>query len=275
LSNRIKEIESQHPKESRVATKLTRPCSFVQNAKIYLGKQKPLRWRGFEDVINTSSGLLSISVTKKNVPRTLRFIDSFIKLLGKRGHKIEISEWDTIVIINEERFKIKFREKCSRKVFQQNPWTTNELVPNGKLSVKVVHPYNTKEWQDGSIKLEQQLTKIVAALELRADKEKLERAKIKKYWAEQKRLQAIKDKEENRKQIEARKIEMLLDHSAKWKVAQDLSLFISEIEIKHNDKEPSSYVSDWLNWARSVENSLNPISENVEKYIEQYDTEFN
>ena len=271
LAQRVKEIESLYLKEVTVHKKLTNPNPLVQRAKSYLDKQRPSKWRGFEDTIKTNGGLLSISVAKKNVSRMLRFIDSFIKLLEKRGHKIEIRNWDTLAIVNEEPFTIKFREKCNRKVIEEGKWNRNELVPNGRLSVKLVFHYRTYEWVDGRKTIEQQLSKIVASLELKAEQEKVDRAEREKRWAEQKRLQAIRDQHKIRAQEEKMRIEILLDQSSKWKVAQDLRLFIDSIESANEEQGSSSSVREWIDWAKAVQKSIDPISSDVEKYIELYD----
>lgn len=270
LAQRVKEIEVQLSKEVAIRHRLTNPNPLVQRAKSYLDKQSPSKWRGFEDTIRTNGGLLSISVAKNNISRMLRFIDSFIKLLEKRGHKIEIRNWDTQAIVNEESFTIKFREKCNRKVIEEGKWNRHELVPNGRLSVKIVFSLRTYEWIDGRKTIEQQLSKIVASLELKAEQEKLDRAEREKRWAEQKRLQAIRDQHKIRAQQEKRRIEMLLDHSSKWRVAQDLHLFIAGIESTNEEKGYSPSVREWIDWAKAVQKSIDPISGDVEKYIELY-----
>ena len=41
-----------------------------------------------------------------------------IKLDRKRGHQIEISSHDTVFIVDDERYKIRYREQHTRKTIQ-------------------------------------------------------------------------------------------------------------------------------------------------------------
>ncbi len=271
LAQRVKEVESLFSKEVAVRQRLTNPNPLVQRAKSYLDNQRPLRWKGFEDSIKTKGELLSINVARKNVRRMLRFIDSFIKLLEKRGHVIEIRDWDTLVIVNEELFTIKFREKCNRKVFEEDSWNRHLLVPNGRLSVKIVFHFRTYEWIDGKKTIEQQLSKIVASLELKAEQEKADRTEREKRWAEQKKLQAIRDQKKIKVEQEKKRIELLLHQSSKWRVAQDLRLFIDSIESASEGQGSSPSVQEWIDWAKVVQKSIDPISGDLERYIELYD----
>ena len=57
---------------------------------------------------------------------------------------------------------------------------------------------------------------IVASLELRAEKEKIDREKTKKYWAEQKKLKDLEEKCKAIEEVKKARISLLLDHSALW-----------------------------------------------------------
>lgn len=276
LMQRIREIESLFPKESKVPEKLTRPCPLVQQAKKDLQEKRPYSRGDYEGEVETTSGYLSISVAKKNVPRMLRFVDSFIKLLEKRGHSIEIAYRGTIAVVYGERFPIKFREKCNRIQVQDKKWITTELVPNGILSVKLPSFYSTVEWMDGKKPLEQQLTSIVAALELRAEKEKDDRAVREKYWAEQKSLQEIREREARLREWEKKKVEMLIKHSSNWRISQDLSAFIAYVESQCNGKADADITPalDWIKWAKAVQRSIDPVGEDVKGYIALFEMNF-
>ena len=271
LAQKMKEIEFLNSRISKGSKKLNDPVLLIKQAKAFFDKEKSPRWRGFDDLIICPSGMLSIQVTKINVERILSIANSFIKLLLKRGHAIKVSGWKTIVTIDGEDFEIKFREKCNRKKDQEDRWFGNILVPNGILSVKLVVPYSTIEWKDGTTKLEQQLTKVIASLELRAEKEKLERKERKKYQAEQNRIREIELKKLALKEMEERKIEMLLDYSSKWNKSQDLKLFIEIIETRLKNTEITKREVDWLVWAKSVEKSLNPLSRGLNLFIENFE----
>lgn len=172
LEKRIQEIEQESANFIQVPKRLTNPDPLIVRAKTYFSKQTGRKYKGFEDVISSRSEYLSISVRKQNVPRALRIMDTLIKLFRRRGHKIHLEHWSTILTIKGQKFEIKFREKCNRVKVREGTWNTTDLVPNNLLSLKYAKPYSSTEWADtNSQSLEEQVVKIVASFELMAEKE--------------------------------------------------------------------------------------------------------
>lgn len=272
LHQRIKEIEATCPNEIRVSKRLTNPEILVIQAKHYLEAQPARDWRGNPNNIATRTGLLSVRVTKTNISRMMMFIDSFIKLVAKRGHQVQVHGRETVVVVDGEQFHVQFREKCTRQVLEENRWYTTELIPNGRLSMKLDYPLSLKgtEWVDRSRKLEKQLSTIVAALELKAEQEKIDRTEREQRWAEQRRL---KELEEQRKEFEEAmkyKAQKLIDDASKWQVAHLLKLFITEVESRHEGEVVSSEVKEWLVWADDVRASTDPLSKDILDYVRGY-----
>ena len=215
--------------------------------------------------------MLAIAVTRENIPRALRFMNSLIKLLRARNHEIKANQRATTLIIDGETFHIKLMEKYTRKVIKSEPWKQTELVPTGLLALKLVHPYSNKEWVDGKLPLEQQLIKIVAALEIRAENEKEERARREKYWAEQDRLKEIEKRLAAERAWEHKKVEILLSQAEKWKQANDLTLFISAVENKMMEATgASASTQSWPEWAKAVKESIDPLAGGLDSLLAQY-----
>jgi hypothetical protein len=114
-----------------------------------------------DGIVWTERGLLDIKVAPKNVSRALRFMDTFIKVIRARGHKIIIEYDSTYVLVSEEKIKITFREKLKRTVVKNNNWETNVNLPTGVLTFRADISFTNSEWKDGKIPLEQQISKIL------------------------------------------------------------------------------------------------------------------
>lgn len=267
LARISKEIETGYPSFIEVPEKLIKPDILVREARKDLRTKKASNWRNHKECIYTSTGVLSISVEKQNVLRILCIADTFIKLLRKRGHEIIIEGNETKIIVDDERYKIRFREKHTRESYKDGNWTRSDLIPNGKLSIKFDDLYD-KEWADKATPLEKQLSKVIAFFEIRAiqDKEQRERWRIAREESDRQReierkLQAIREWEE-------KKVQMLLEHSSQWHKAKDLNEFIQEVEAKSTN--PTQEVKDWLKWAKEKQDQLDPLSKGSESLIDKY-----
>ena len=271
LEKRILEIEIESSEHLKVPLRLTRPCPLVARAKTYLSKQYGRKYKGFEDVVSTGSDYLSISVRKQNVPRALRIMDSLIKLFESRGHSIHLEHWRTTLTIKEQKFEIKFREKCNRVKVREGKWGTTELVPNNLLSVKYARSYSTKEWVDSQYQpLEDQIVKIVASFELMAEHEIEDKKAREIYWAEQERLEAIEKEKQKRLEWENKKVEILKNHLDQWqkyktqkRILQDFKL---TIDVRNDIK-----ASNWFNWAEMELEKSNPLSEGFSSFLNTFE----
>ena len=269
FARRTKEIKIKHPELIKVSSRLAKPDPLVVEARSDLKSKKSTSWRGYKSVIRSSSGILTIEVTQENVPRALRFMDAFIKLAKDRGHQITVHENDTAIIVDNERYKIRFREMHTRKVFEEGKWPYSDLVPNGKLSLKLDALYY-KAWKDGKLLLEEQLPKIMAAFEIRAEDDKIKRAEIEAWRIKCEKERKIKEREEAVIKWEQDKGNILFKHSAKWNESQELKSFIEMIEKKFGGQQSKKLV-DWINWAKAYQKELDPLSNGVESFLNDYD----
>ena len=141
-------------------------------------------------------------------------------------------------------------------------------VPNGKLSLKI-DSWDPQEWCDAKTKrLEDQLSELVAAFELRAEKDIADREKWKLERMEELRLIEVEENKEAKVRWEYKNVEMLRKDSMRWSEARNLSNFIHELE-KHKDL--SKEQEDWIIWAKGVVADLDPLSEGVGELMDQYE----
>lgn len=270
LTRLTKEIEATHPKEVIIPDSLIKPNPLIKEARTDLRSKKPSTWRGFKTTVSTSSSILSISVTKENVTRALRFMNSFIKLARLRGHEIKPGSRTTMIIIDGEEYKIRFREKHTRQKINDGRWETSELVPNGTLSLKLDDLYE-KEWKDTKrTPIEKQLAKIMAAFELRAKNDKEERAERKARRIERDKLEAIEKRKQAEREWEEKKGKVLLQHVEKWDQSQKLHFFIQKVESM-TDSKSHKKTRDWIQWAKEQQKELDPFSEGIDALVSKYD----
>ena len=267
LSMRIKEIESQFPKESKPSNKLFNLDPLIRETGDFLKSLKAQEYL-YDGKIRPRDGYLYIEVSRPLIDRALRFCNNFILLCKLRGHNIIVRGRETVLIVQGEEYKIKIREKCNRVINTSGKYDRTDLIPNGKLSLKIDY-FISKEWSDTKTKrLEDQLPKLVAAFELRAEKD----IAVKKEWEikrlEQERLRKIEANKQARIQWENKKIEILREHSRKWNESQNLSIFLLEVEKQEN---LSKVQKDWMVWAKRVVEYLNPLSKGIDDFIDKYD----
>lgn len=189
VARRVKEIELACSKFLPVPESLTKPHPLVKVAKENLStKKKELSWRNLPECIHTGWGLLSISVQKHNAPRALRIMNIFIKMAESRGHEVILEDQKTKLVVDGEKFPIRFREKHTRQIIPDDRWSSSELIPNDILSLKYDDLYD-KEWTDKGTLLEEQLPRILAFFEIRFVQEKEQREcwRIAQIEAERKR----------------------------------------------------------------------------------------
>ena len=190
-----KEIEDQLGDKLEVPERLNNPDkAIIATKEIVSGKFK-YSDKEYYDVLKES---MHIRVSKEQAPRELRIMDTLIKSFRYRGHKVNISYSSTTVTINGQSLEIGLREKSKRVKKESNSrYDSYDYVHIGILVFKVIESYSDKEFSDGKLPLEKQLSLIIASFELWAN-EKNERAER---W----RLDQIKHDEERKIRLEFEK----------------------------------------------------------------------
>ena len=190
LTIRTKEILSDPKAPLLVPDKLTKPDILIQNTK-----SEHENWKKKDFYRNDKIDTVSIHAEEENYNRALRISDGFIKLLRYRGHSFRRDRNNSgpRIIVNDIEFYFHLRE-AQKRIPPVTQYGSSTYISTGILVMKIGEGYRAKEWKDGSIKLENQLAKIVAKIELDAQEE-LE-------WRERCRLNEIKREEERRIRLE-------------------------------------------------------------------------
>ena len=253
--------------------KLTKPDALIIAAQKNLKDKKPSPYFGnAKNIIYTDKGIVRIEVAKDNVSRSLRFMDTFIKLIKQRGHNIKI-EGDTYVVIYDESIKVHFREILKR-ITTKHPkydWNNSELIPSGILSFKIEGGYDQKEWRDSDkIPLESRLSSILAKLELEAIRIKKERIESEIRHQEYVRKRKIEDERKQLFEKELKDFKNLKHIAKRWQETQDIRNYINTVETNAiNTNTLTEELKNYINWAKDKADWYDPIIQKEDPLFEQ------
>lgn len=267
------EIEKDNTLNLIVTSRLSKPHKYIVATKEYYKKIKVIEqrggWRGQVD----STDVIMMDVSNEIIPRALRFMNTLIKTLENRGHKIYINHV-TKVEIYEQSYAFRLMEKSKRvKRVDKYGGISHDLVPIGDLCFKIDRTYPKKEWSDTkTIPLEDRLLDILVWLEIKAEKDRQREIEYK--------TQCKIREEERKKEVECRKLqdaelskfESLLHTATRWNKSQYLRNYIQEFEqyaIKTNTLD--SVKKEWIAWAKEKADWYDPFIEKEVEYLKEID----
>ncbi|SDQ23585.1 hypothetical protein [Flagellimonas zhangzhouensis] len=247
-----------------VPSKMYKPDILVQKAKSDLATSNFQPNHQYQDIIHTTKGNLNIEVSKKMVPRALRFMNALIKLLRKRGHDIEIDGYSTYAIVLDEKINIRCREKSKRVLVKKERWTNYEYHASDILMLKMEADYFLrKDWADNKNELlEEQLAKILTKLELTAKQLKKERIEREEWHKKFQEEQKIKQELQDRKDKELQSLKSLFKDMKRHEMTVRLRSYVQEFK---NHKESNGELTEdlllWLEWANEKIEWFDPMIE--------------
>lgn len=219
---------------------------------------------------------LNIRVSKEQVSRVLRFIDTFIKALYARGHSIIVEAGNTYLLIKDEKIKINIREKTKRvkSVKQNGLWISYDYVYTGKLVFKVDQTFIDREWTEGTVLFENQLSVILAKLEILADILKQKNLEIRLWREDYDRKRQIEKDYQKRKEDDLLAFKDTLNKAERWHKAANLRNYINEVELKATaNNNLTEETKTWLFWARKKADWYDPFVESYDEHLNGVDKE--
>ncbi len=211
-------------------------------------------WRSRSEFWEKSK-MLDIHVAHETLPRALRFMDLFIKVLRAAGHNIRIDVHRMYAVVEGEEIQISLQERNRRvEYIDEFNHHTKSSHPTGALYLKREGiPYESKGWSDGPKKgnVEEQIPVIVTDLVTiaREEKDRKERYRI----AEEERQQKAKMERElhERQEDELLKFKRLLFDTHRFQTALSMRNYIDAIESKAGTAEKlTEELTQWLAWAK-------------------------
>lgn len=250
-----KQILSDKNAPLKIPEKLTKPDGLIAQTKDSKNNYDFYNYR------TSKIDLLSIYVEKDNFNRALIIMDMFVKLLRYRGHsfKRDINGEGPHIMIKEISFPFSIREAKKRIPPEKNSYGST-YIPTGILVLKIGESYNAQEWKDGTIKLENQLAKIVAKLEIDAEKELIRQEESRIYWLKYEEEKERKNQIKRRKDEEIQKFNKLVELSKQYSLSRLIREYINaeyERAVDKNNLTPEKM--EWIKWANDKADWLDPV----------------
>ena len=273
LNQLTKEIKNVLKDTIIFPEKLTRPLQLIVDTKNDLKTKEPSYYHNIKGLLNTSPGVLNITVAQQNVKRALLFMDIFIKAIKKRGHNLVIKE-GTKVVIDNVLLDIGLRERLKRTVVKGTHWDTTELNPSNILSLRL-DAYPAVEWTDTNTnKLEDKIPNIIAKLELQAVKEKKEAIEREIRHIEYERQRKIEQDFKARKEQEIIKTKILFSDAEKFDKATIYRNFIAATEQKATkENNLTEELKEWIKWANEKADWFDPFTNKEDDLLNDNDRE--
>ena len=273
LNHLTKELQTVLKDTIVFPEKLTRPHQLIIDAKNDLKTKEPSYQHNIIGLLNTSSGILNITVAPQSVKRALLFMDVFIKALQKRGHKITVKEGTKIVIDNIE-MGIGLRERLKRKIVKGTYYDSTELYPSNILSLSL-YVYPAKDWTDtNTSKLEDKIPNIIAKLELQAIEEKRKAIERELWHIEYERQRKIEEDFKARKEQEKIKTKKLFSDAEKFDKATIYRNYIAATEQKAiRENNLTEELKDWIKWANQKVDWFDPFTNKEDELLNDNDRE--
>ncbi|MBG6188237.1 hypothetical protein [Flavobacterium sp. CAN_S2] len=248
------EIENDPNAPLIVPDKIIKPDILTIQTKQY--------WQGkisFTSYREDSRIKYPIRVEKNNRERALRFMDTLTKLLRYRGHTLSKQYGYDCVLIDNIYVEIDLRE-ASKRIPPTTKYGSSEYIPTGEFIFKVGKYSGEREWRDGKVKLEGMLARIVAKLELIAQREK--------EWEERSRIANLKREEEEKRKAEINKrrdeevdkFNRLVKLSEQYDKTLIIRQYIEAVKqkaINTNNLTPEKL--EWIDWATNKADWVDPL----------------
>lgn len=250
-----KQILSDKNAPLNIPEKLTKPDVLITQTKDLKNNYNFYNYR------TSKIDLLSIYVEKDNFTRALIIMDMFVKLLRYRGHsfKRDINGDGPHIMLKEISFPFSIREAKKRIPPEKNSYGST-YIPTGILVLKIGESYEAQEWKDGTIKLENQLAKIVAKLEIDAEKELIRQEESRIYWLKYEEEKERKNQIKRRKDEEIQKFNKLVELSKQYSLSRLIREYINaeyERAVDKNNLTPEKM--EWIKWANDKADWLDPV----------------
>jgi hypothetical protein len=261
-----KEIAADTSLDLSVKEALTDPDKLIVQAHKALTQKDKYYRQG--NAVSTGSGNLRISVTPGLINRALCFMDTFLKVMKRRGHSFRMTDRESYVVLGKEEMEMSLVELRTRVVREGRFYPVSETQATGKLALKFKRWSATTEIKDGKVPIEAQLTKLVAKLEILGAQFRLQEIEWDKQRAvaAEKRLQ--QEAIEARRKSEISGFKHVLQDAARWHHTVQLRAYVGHIEqdaIRENSLSQELQV--WLDWIKNKADWLDPLTGRPDEWL--------
>ncbi|MDP1844221.1 MAG: hypothetical protein Q8K64_12430 [Sediminibacterium sp.] len=256
----LQEVQLDIEKDPKVNLKvpeiIKEPTEIIKATIIELNRKNK-----FSGGIGVTNNYLRMVVSEENVDRSLRFMDTFIKAIRQRGHQFTVDGWNVYVTIYEQKINVKIRESYKRVLVKGNYYDHTDKVKNGILCFQTEEAYRQIYWKDGNQKLEEQLSKIIANLEILGRERYNAEIEWKKKREQDKIERNIQLKKQKAVLDELKRFKELLNNAKKYNEVIMMRDYIDAVKSRNelSDIPNKENLEDWINWARKKVDWYDPL----------------
>lgn len=252
----------------KVSDRLNKPDEIVVSTQANIEKRKhEVSYSPIKNTIQTEINFPNIIVSLKNVNRTLRILDCLIKNFKALDYKLELNRDGLNILAYGDKMLLYFREKSnSVETMTSYGWKSRDLIPNGKLAVKV-NRFGTFEFVDSEKALvEDQIEKILIKIE--SEFQTMREMKEMHRLTQQKREEAreIEVADQKRKDNELNKFIQFYNDAHRWKkylVLKEYFEFLKSNQLE--TKENIDWIEQKLLWYNPLSNQKDDLMSEVDK----------
>lgn len=265
------------PKELKtVPEKLSKPCSEAIALRDDMKEKKPRPYHDRKGVIESSNGVFDVAVSKSNIGRSVRIVDSFLKLAKELGYDVRFRS-KTEICVDGQWLKVRIREKSKRlEVENSRGWKETRLELTGDLAFQMIDTYYEREWKDGKVtKLEDSFHKIMPWLRKKAAERNVQKEESRK-WHEG--YMKKREEEEARKRLiqqEKDNFKLLLTLSEKVRLAKEIRSVVNLAE--ESKVVPVGFYGwqfeEWVKWAKAKADWCDPFVSRGDRLLTNEDLE--
>jgi hypothetical protein len=262
-----KEIERDKRLNLVVPKQLTNPDILIQDVKKHW--DSPEKFGYPNSVFPSGLNNINMRLSTHTVERSLRIMDTIIKALKTRGHRIIVREKKTYVVVDQQEVEINFGEVMRKKMVGDSVRKEH----SGVLLFTVGYNWS-KIWKTNKAPLERQISTILAAIELEGKRLKELHDEINEYHAQREAEQRIADEIKARKEKELEDFKLLFKKAERHDKAQIIRNYINEYEklvIARN--RLTNEIKEHFEWARKKADWYDPYIEGVDELLQGIDKE--
>lgn len=265
-----------------VPDKLRSPHPLVERTNQALREAEP----NYDGLVRPKwTRCLNVLVSKQEIGRAMRVLDTFIKAAIAKGMTIRVEEEKderavTYLTVDGADLKLRISERMGKRekklsaedrkrYASYGTGVSNSYLyekhPSGDLNFALEGKFgNEKGWseKDGK-RLEERLDGILATAErlaVRVREDQKECDERQRQWKEEERLR--KEAEERRRLEELRRAQ-LREQITRWERAEAIRAFIAAARARAGSVTPESDLAKWLGWADEYANRIDPLRDPV------------
>ncbi len=241
-----KEIEVDPSLTLQVPEKLSKPDKLIIEARQSLLDEKRC-YHPHRGIIASRESVLNVRVSRHNISRALRFLDALIKLLRSRGHDIMIEYGRTCAVVYGSKIEISVKEKLKYEMNERLGF--KDYSASGLLSFKI-EGYHERTWSDVKESIENQLSSILAKIEVLGSELQEYRIRNEKLQREREEKERIEREIKENKENEFKRFRDLFIQATLLHKANVLRQYIRTVESNAaKTGAQTEELNSWIDWA--------------------------